>query len=111
MRWDRRNGNDQLMKLSQDVAKFGTRTLKEHLEFKDATQIPESAWPIWAKAMKRFAKPQDKGIGDVVARMIGDENSAAFKAWYFATFGKTCGCAGRQARWNAQYPLRHEISA
>ena len=67
--------------------------------------IQKDQWPIWAKAMKQFAKPEDKGIGDVVARMIGDENSEAFKAWYLATFGKTCGCTGRHARWNAQYPL------
>ena len=62
-------------------------------------------WPIWARAMKQFAKPDDKGIGDVVARMIGDENSAAFKAWHIKVTGKTCGCAGRQAKWNRQYPL------
>jgi len=68
--------------------------------------IPQDEWPMWAKALKQFAKPEDKGIGDVVARMIGDENSTAFKAWYLATFGKSCGCAGRQAKWNQQYPLQ-----
>jgi len=62
-------------------------------------------WPIWAKALKQFATPQDKGIGDVVARMIGDETSAKFKAWHLATFGKPCGCTGRQKLWNTKYPL------
>ncbi len=65
----------------------------------------ESEWPIWAKALKQFATPEDKGIGDVVARLIGDENSAKFKAWHLATFGGPCNCNGRQARWNRQYPL------
>ena len=72
---------------------------------------PESKWPLWAKAMKRFAKPEDKGIGDVVARMIGDTNSEAFKMWYLRQFGKICGCAGRQAQWNMQFPLEHETAA
>ncbi len=64
-----------------------------------------SEWPIWAKALKQLAKPEDKGIGDVVARMIGDEKSEAFKSWHLATFGKPCNCNGRQARWNLLYPL------
>lgn len=64
-------------------------------------------WPLWAKALKQFAKPEDAGIGDVVARMIGDENSAAFEAWYLATFGKKCGCKGRRKQWNLKYPLNN----
>ncbi len=67
--------------------------------------ITKQEWPIWAKSLKHFAKPEDSGIGDVVARMIGDEKSAAFKAWHYATFGKPCNCSGRQARWNRLYPL------
>ena len=62
-------------------------------------------WPIWARALKEFAKEEDIGIGDVVHRMIGEETSAAFEAWYLATFGKPCKCKGRQARWNKLYPL------
>lgn len=62
-------------------------------------------WPLWAKALKVLAKPEDKGVGDVVARIIGDENSEAFRIWYLKTFGKPCGCNGRQDRWNRIYPL------
>jgi hypothetical protein len=67
--------------------------------------IPYIQWPVWAKALNQFSKPEDKGIGDVIARMIGDENSEAFKMWYRGTFGKACGCARRQAKWNLMYPL------
>ncbi len=67
--------------------------------------IPRKDWPLWAKALAQFATPEDKGIGDVVARMIGAENSEKFKQWHIKTFGKSCGCNGRQARLNAQYPL------
>jgi hypothetical protein len=66
-------------------------------------------WPIWAKALKQFAAPNDKGIGDIAARMIGDENSAKFKAWHLATFGRPCGCNGRQERWNRMYPLTKSV--
>ncbi len=62
-------------------------------------------WPLWAKAFKQFATPDDKGIGDVVARMIGDENSAKFKVWHLAIFRRTCRCNGRQNLWNMKYPL------
>ncbi len=67
--------------------------------------VPANQWPIWAKAMKQFSKPEDNGIGDVIARMIGDPTSDKFKAWHLATFGKPCNCNGRQARWNQLYPL------
>ncbi len=67
--------------------------------------IPRKDWPLWTKALAILAKPEDKGIGDVVARTIGAENSEAFKKWFKATTGKDCGCTGRQKRYNLQYPL------
>ncbi len=67
--------------------------------------VPQKDWPIWAKALKATANPEDKGIGDVVARKIGDEKSEAFKAWHLATFGKPCNCTARRERWNRLYPL------
>lgn len=66
--------------------------------------LPCDQWPLWSKALKQFATENDTGIGDTVARMIGDENSAAFEAWYLATFGKSCGCPGRRKQWNLTYP-------
>lgn len=68
--------------------------------------LPYDKWPIWAKALAHAAKPQDKGIGDLVARLIGDENSEAFTKWFQSTFNKPCGCKGRQALWNRVYPLK-----
>ncbi len=67
--------------------------------------IPRDQWPLWAKALTQFSKPEDKGLGDTVARMIGAQNSEAFKAWHLATLGRSCRCNGRQARLNIQYPL------
>lgn len=62
-------------------------------------------WPLWAKSLKQFATSDDKGIGDVVARMIGNEKSIAFKTWFRATFNRDCGCDGRQSEWNRRFPL------
>ncbi len=67
--------------------------------------IPRKDWPVWAKALAMIAKPEDKGIGDTVARTVGAENSEAFKKWFKVTTGKDCGCSGRQRRWNIEYPL------
>ncbi len=67
--------------------------------------VPRKDWPLWAKALAMIAKPEDKGIGDVVARTIGAENSEAFKKWFKATTGKDCGCTGRHRRLNIEYPL------
>ncbi len=79
------------------------KNLKMHV--KTIQAIPIDQWPLWAKALAQLATPEDKGIGDVTARMIGDERSEKFKAWYLVTFGKKCGCNGRQKLWNQKYPL------
>lgn len=70
--------------------------------------LPYDQWPLWAKALKQFATKEDKGIGDVVARIIGEEKSEAFKAWHIATFGRPCNCNARRVRWNFTYPLNNE---
>lgn len=67
--------------------------------------VPPSEWPLWARTMRQLSRPKDKGIGDVVERIVGPENSAAFKAFYKKTTGKDCGCSGRQKRWNILYPF------
>lgn len=67
--------------------------------------LPHNQWPLWARSIAWLAIDADKGVGDVVYRTVGPENSEAFKAWYKKTTGKNCGCVGRQARWNQQYPL------
>ncbi len=74
-------------------------------EWEDDKPIPRDQWPMWAKALANRAMLEDKGIGDVVARTIGPEASGAFKAFYEMTFGKPCGCNGRQNLWNQKYPL------
>lgn len=65
---------------------------------------PFGQWPLWAKALSLLKSDTDAGIGDTVARTIGDSNSAKFKEWYKKTFGKSCGCNARQNKWNVEFP-------
>lgn len=99
----RKAGDGELV-YSQDVANGETvNNLKHATVF---GPLPYDQWPLWAKALKQFSTDADEGIGDVVARIIGDETSEAFKAWHLKTFGKPCNCAGRRNRWNKLYPLK-----
>lgn len=66
--------------------------------------IPRSEWPIWAKGFALLANKEDIGIGSTIERMIGTDNSEAFKVWYKATFGTDCGCSGRKAQFDQLYP-------
>ncbi len=89
------------LEISRNPAVVHLRTTKTILP----QPIPRKDWPLWTKALAMIAKPEDKGVGDIVARTIGAENSEAFKKWFKATTGKDCGCTGRQRRWNIEYPL------
>ena len=70
----------------------------------DLVALPPDKWPNWAKIIALLSQAEDAGVGDTVARIIGPETSAAFKAWHLAKFGKPCGCERRQAEWNARFP-------
>ncbi len=93
--------SDNIGKSKSDLGvTFNSKAISHQIQ-----PIKPDEWPIWAKAFKWFASPEDKGIGDLIARKIGDETSEAFKAWHLATFGKPCNCTARRERWNRLYPL------
>jgi hypothetical protein len=60
-------------------------------------------WPLWARTIAKFRKEGEVGIGDTIKRVIGNDNSEAFKKWYKSTFNRDCGCCGRQQNLNVQY--------
>ncbi len=93
---------DAIMKANDPVNRISVSAVRQQ---PNAVPITKDQWPMWAQALAQLATPEDKGIGDVVARMIGDERSEKFKSWYLVTFGKKCGCNGRQKLWNTKYPL------
>ncbi len=69
------------------------------------TAMPRSEWPRIIRLLALFAVPEDRGIGDVVARLIGPFGGDAFKLWT-KRFGLDCGCEVRQADWNIRWPLK-----
>jgi hypothetical protein len=73
---------------------------------KQVAQVwPMNAFGVVARALKLMAKPEDVGIGDTIARVIGPIGGDAYKAWFKETFGKTCGCTERQDALNVMFPL------
>lgn len=53
-----------------------------------------------------LAKPEDRGLGDIIAREIGPVGGDAYKKWYKTIFGVPCGCTERQEDLNLSYPLK-----
>jgi hypothetical protein len=70
-----------------------------------SAEVPRTEWPVWAKLLSMVATSEDKGVGSVIERTIGPFGGNAFKVWYAATFGKSCGCSERRESFDAQYPL------
>ena len=67
-------------------------------------QPVELPWPAWALAVKALASPEDKGVGDTIARIVGPIGGNSYKLWFKATFGKPCGCTERQSAFNHRFP-------
>lgn len=55
-----------------------------------------------------MAAPEDRGVGDTIARVIGPMGGDAFKRWYKRITGEDCGCGDRQAWLNQRYPYSNE---
>ena len=65
---------------------------------------PVADWPLWTRALARFRRVEDTGLGDTLVHLIGDARSESFKNWFVRKFGKTCGCAERQRWLNQKFP-------
>lgn len=76
-----------------------------NVEGSKSVAVPFEQWPIWCKGLSLLKTDADRGIGDVIERIIGPVNSAKFKEWYKITFGKSCGCTVRQKRFNEEFPF------
>lgn len=67
--------------------------------------VSPAPWPKVLLPMRRLAKASDRGLGDIVERLVGPIGGNAFKKWYLIIFGKPCHCAARRDKWNRKYPL------
>lgn len=68
--------------------------------------VPIDDWPTGMRILLKLSTPEDKGMGDVIARVVGRIGGNHFKVWYKSVFGKDCGCDLRQEFYNIRYPLK-----
>jgi len=66
--------------------------------------MPSGEWPLSIRAIARFRRPEDTGLGDTIVHFIGDTRSDRFKKWFQRKFGKSCGCTERQRWLNQKFP-------
>jgi len=66
--------------------------------------VPIEEWPLWARAIRKFRRAADRGLGDTIVHLIGDTRSERFKKWFARKFGRTCGCTERQRWLNHKFP-------
>lgn len=62
-------------------------------------------WPMILLPLRLMAKSGDRGLGDIVERVVGPIGGDLYKTWYRKIFGKSCGCQERKENLNADYPL------
>jgi len=105
---DRVDGNYRIV---SELTAFSNETLSEGTGdcgggcFDTVSPIPVGSRPLWVKALSKLATPDDRGLGDTIARVVGLFGGEVFKAWFKKTTGKACGCESRAAAFNAKYPF------
>lgn len=63
-------------------------------------------WPTILKPVKLLATKKDKGLGDIVERVIGPVGGNLYNDWYMKTFGTKCPkCTKDKNNLNERYPL------
>jgi hypothetical protein len=67
--------------------------------------ILHEQWPLAFQLLAKAAKPQDKGLGDIIERVVGPIGGLKFKLWFKRITGRDCGCGARMEKLNALYPL------
>lgn len=85
---------------------FPNKWTEARAESSEEDPIPHEQWPFWALALEILAKPEDKGIGDIIERTIGPIGGDKFKAWHLKVFKRGCGCSERQNTFNERFPLQ-----
>jgi hypothetical protein len=70
--------------------------------------LPLEKWPRWAKALAKRRRPGEAGVGDTLERLLRHKGGNLFKIAVKKLTGRDCGCAGRQANLNAEFPYFEE---
>lgn len=84
----------------------GTRIDNKYGKAIEPHKSGDKNWPWYLLPTKLLAIDTDKGLGDIVERVIGPIGGNAFTWWHIKTFGKPCSkCGQRKEDWNRDYPL------
>ena len=71
-----------------------------------ARRFEKKWWPTTAKMLASLARPEDRGLGDVVQRVAGKFGGERFKQMYKQLTGRDCNCSSRQEKLNKLFPLK-----
>ena len=68
--------------------------------------IPYNEWSLPLKLLSRLnARKEDRGMGDLIERVVGPIGGDVFKAWWRNLTGSDCGCGHRKEWLNERYPF------
>lgn len=84
---------------AKDLATFKLHTNPP----RPANATKDYAWPVRVRLVGRFRREGEKGVGDTLARMLGQVGGEVWKRWYKRLTGQDCACKDRQAKLNAKY--------
>ncbi len=70
--------------------------------------IPREQWPRAARLIAWRKRDGETGVGDTLARILGNVGADGLAHWYEKITGHDCGCANRQAKLNAIFPYLKE---
>ncbi len=62
--------------------------------------IPFDKWPRLARLIAWRKRDGETGVGDTLARILGNVGADAMAHWYEKITGHDCGCADRRAKLN-----------
>jgi hypothetical protein len=94
------SGDGRLMEIPEPTAS----ALRRCGLITQAPVISPPSEPKWVGVVKKLATPEDLGVGDTIARVIGPVGGDAFKLWFEKLFGCSCGCPERQEELNRRFP-------
>ena len=104
--WELKNGQPQPVMSGERLVTIGGGVPATATSAPPPQPVPREQWPLWTRFVAPRAKPSDRGVGDTVARLLG-EYGEAFKR-EMKKHEIDCGCSARQAEWNAKYPYSWE---
>lgn len=102
------SGKDIIAHIESGQCPLGRFDGVQHQPF---TPKPVAEWPLSARIIAKLRGPEDKGLGDTLARnlsYIGADSMASAYEWLT---GHDCGCGDRQGKLNRMFSYPEQIKA